>query len=914
MDDAKPPIYISLMLIWQRMRARWGQSLWVGLLLAALLLLFWWNNAFAQLQLSAHNAYFVPANPDELTGKLVMVALDDASLARYGRTPAEWSRSVYADFIDQLAPTNPRLLAFDLIFSEPGEGDDAFAAALGRLRQNEAGTRTLMAVAGVNQPVLVDDASDYGPGLVYTQALRPVPLLAERADYLGVVNGFPDVDTRVRRQLSHAVLGDEAYLSFSLAAYMGYRRIPQSLFSEFIQYTGDGLLLNEQEVLILATDERGLWEQNFFGPPSTEAQSTFPVISFVDVVDGNFDPNFFDEKTVLVGLEHATGSVDRYPVPSSITGGLMSGLEIQANAIETLELPAPLVSQPRIWQAIMIAGLTVLSTLIYSNFNWIVKLVAWGLLALAFLIMAFLLFGLMRQTINLFYGLLAISVPLIVTIGLDINREIQRRQRSEFLLQTTLNVSQQRMVLPSILELLLKDVQKAVPNTHIMAVFALPDGDRYVGKLPDDTFLAVDLDKLVNQARLDKLVAYQNRYMVVPLVRQGESLVVVAAQHPAGKRIPRRFLTLLQDMLEQVGPDLENALLHRTIDQQNALLERILQRSPAGIVVTDSQLMIQRSNEQFATSMGLAPDETVIGRDVKSIFAAVTDDENLVARLERHIEKGGPFYEQISLEERSLQMVAAPLDGIERWVLVLSDVSELVALNELKTRMIRMASHDLKNPLARIKGYAELITMDGNLPEEEARFMSYIMISGTEMENIINDILSLEHLHSGEMDQEPLALNKLVRELVSRHEPDFDGKHQHIVLDLPQDDMKVVGDYRTLGQAISNLLSNANKYTLDDGQISVHMRQEGDQVVLSIQDNGLGIPSDSQSKIFTEFYRVRTRTTAHISGTGLGLSLVKEVVEQHGGKVWFESVEGEGSTFFMSLPLAQDKRLAQEMA
>ena len=134
------------------------------------------------------------------------------------------------------------------------------------------------------------------------------------------------------------------------------------------------------------------------------------------------------------------------------------------------------------------------------------------------------------------------------------------------------------------------------------------------------------------------------------------------------------------------------------------------------------------------------------------------------------------------------------------------------------------------------------------------------------------------------------------------------------VLDLPQDDMKVVGDYRTLGQAISNLLSNANKYTLDDGQISVHMRQEGDQVVLSIQDNGLGIPSDSQSKIFTEFYRVRTRTTAHISGTGLGLSLVKEVVEQHGGKVWFESVEGEGSTFFMSLPLAQDKRLAQEMA
>lgn len=892
-------------------RMRLGQALGVGVLLAGLLLLFWWNNAFVQLQLTTFNAYFIP---QETSGKIVLVALDDASLARYGGTPAEWSRSVYADFIDAIAPANPRLLAFDLIFSEPDDGDQDFADALARLRQNDAATRTLMAAAGANQAVVTDDVGSFGPGLVYSQALLPVPVLAERADYLGVVNGFPDADTRVRRQLSHADLNGEPYLSFSLAAYMGYRRIPASLFRDFITYTEDGLLLNEQTNFVLPVDERGLWEQNFFGPPSTEGQATFPVVSFVDVVDGTVDPALFEGKSVLVGLERATGSVDRYPVPSSITGGLMSGLEIQANALDTLEQEMPLFSQPRWSQALMIVTLTLLATLIYGQLNWVIKVVAWLALVIGFLVLAFVLFAIMRQTVNLLYGIFALSLPLIVTIGLDINHEIQRRQRSEFLLQTTLNVSQQRMVIPSILDLLLKDAQMAVPGTHITAAFFLPDGDHYSGILPNDSFLATDLDKLIDQARVTKAVSYRHKQLVVPLVRKDHALVIVAAQHPAGKRIGQRYSKLLQDMLEQVGPDLENALLHRTIDQQNALLERILQRSPAGILVTDGQLTIQRSNAQFASFMGLAAGEQLIGRDVRAIFATATQNDDLVGRLQAYADKGESFYEQLSLEERTLQLVAAPLDAVQRWVLVLNDVTELVALNELKTRMIRMASHDLKNPLARIKGYAELIMMDSELAEEEMRFMNYILISGTEMENIIDDILSLEHLHSSDMELESLALNKLVRELVSRHEPDFDGKHQHIDIDIPQDDLQVVGDYRTLGQAISNLLSNANKYTLEEGRISVRLQPADDHVLLSIQDSGLGIPADAQAKIFTEFYRVRTRSTANIPGTGLGLSLVKEVVEKHNGKVWFESVEGEGSTFFVSLPLHHDQTPIEETA
>jgi signal transduction histidine kinase len=112
-----------------------------------------------------------------------------------------------------------------------------------------------------------------------------------------------------------------------------------------------------------------------------------------------------------------------------------------------------------------------------------------------------------------------------------------------------------------------------------------------------------------------------------------------------------------------------------------------------------------------------------------------------------------------------------------------------------------------------------------------------------------------------------------------------------------------MGDYRQLFQGITNLIGNAVKYTPENGKIEVRLSKQGNMVRFEVQDNGYGISEDGQKHLFQEFYRVRSAATAHIQGTGLGLSLVKAVIEAHGGKIWVVSKEGVGSTFFVEIPI-----------
>jgi len=128
-------------------------------------------------------------------------------------------------------------------------------------------------------------------------------------------------------------------------------------------------------------------------------------------------------------------------------------------------------------------------------------------------------------------------------------------------------------------------------------------------------------------------------------------------------------------------------------------------------------------------------------------------------------------------------------------------------------------------------------------------------------------------------------------------------KHHTLSLDIPQPELPLVtGHARRLEQVVTNLVSNAVKYTPDGGKINVTLTTEGPYLMLRVEDDGIGIPLEEQPHVFDKFYRVQTKETADISGTGLGLSIVKSVVEKHNGRVWVESEAGKGSTFVVLLP------------
>lgn len=866
-----------------------------------MLLVLWNANAFAQLQLALTNAYFITTETRDL---IVIVAIDDDSLSAYGRTPAEWSRTLFGDLAEIVSNSGARVLAYDLIFSESTPDDEAFAQSLMDARQSDARTRIVLAGAGVQIPSANLTTREFNNGLHYSSTLNPNPILSSAADYIGYVNAFPDVDSRLRRQPSIIEIDNQLHFSFNHTVFFAHRRMPTDAIPQLISADAGNLYLTDD--LSIPVDERGLWIQNYFGAPyRQDGNSVFPVISFHDVITGNIDPAIFADKIVLVGLLDSLGATDQYLVPSSPSGALMSGVEIQANAIETLLSGIPLRGQSQVSQIIMIIGLTLFSSILFDKPRWYWKIVLWFVVILSFYVAAFLLFMAQRQMLNLFYGSLSISLPVILTVGLEISREITRRRRTEFLLQSVVSVAQQNMVIDNILPLIADDIQRVITDSGGFIRIYTSDSrsipKEYSWRLPvsDKT-----LSDLAQKAIKNESTRHTRKHLVVPVLWQQELKGLLAVQ--SSRQISQTQVTLIEDLARRLAPTIDNIMLHRSLDQQNQLLERILSSSPASIIVVDHALKILRNNPRFSQWL-MTDTDNLIHSDFLTLLREREIEDTYLNELQQQFEAGQGFELQLrDNQSRVLRLSAVPLTELGHWVMVLVDITDLVHLSELKTQMIRMASHDLKNPLSRVLGYSEIIATSGMLDETNTRFMQNIMNAGDEINRIITDILDLEQLRSGQMERKPASFKNLVREIVSRHEPDKDRKHQTLTLEMPDEPITVDADYLKLGQAVSNLVGNAIKYTPDEGDIKVKVWQpDPDSVQLEVADNGYGIAEEAQKKLFNEFYRVKSKATRGISGTGLGLSLVKTVVEAHDGKVWVESTEDEGSTFYVLLPAMQ---------
>lgn len=231
-------------------------------------------------------------------------------------------------------------------------------------------------------------------------------------------------------------------------------------------------------------------------------------------------------------------------------------------------------------------------------------------------------------------------------------------------------------------------------------------------------------------------------------------------------------------------------------------------------------------------------------------------------------------------------------------------------LEQIKSEMIRMASHDLRNPLHSVKGYLELLLMDlaSHLDEQQTEFVARMKNGLNRMQSLMEDILNLEKIESQQdIRRQPVNMWMVVSEVSEHGRSQADLKHQKYSVDMPPQSVLVSGSEIQLTQALTNLVGNAIKYTPDEGRIVVRCWVENGQFRFEVEDSGYGIPQDRQSGLFQRFYRAQAPGTEDIPGTGLGLSLVKAVIERHGGEVYFSSTPGVGSTFGCWLPLMETK-------
>lgn len=236
---------------------------------------------------------------------------------------------------------------------------------------------------------------------------------------------------------------------------------------------------------------------------------------------------------------------------------------------------------------------------------------------------------------------------------------------------------------------------------------------------------------------------------------------------------------------------------------------------------------------------------------------------------------------------------------------------ELEKLNEVKNDMLGMASHDLRNPLSAIMSLSELMLDEKdkdyqNLSEEQKEFLKHIHRSSQLMLSIVEDMLDISRIESGKinLDLDLIDLSKLVNHSVILNRRLAEKKEISLEFKEPAECVEITADPQKLEQVLNNLITNAVKYSYSSTHITVQIRREEDSaVILSVEDEGQGIPEDEQEKLFKPFSKLSVKATAGEMSTGLGLAITRRIVEAHGGEIWAESEVGKGSTFYVRLPV-----------
>ncbi|WP_305043373.1 ATP-binding protein [Geoalkalibacter sp.] len=385
----------------------------------------------------------------------------------------------------------------------------------------------------------------------------------------------------------------------------------------------------------------------------------------------------------------------------------------------------------------------------------------------------------------------------------------------------------------------------------------------------------------------------------------------------------------VEESLREARDELEKRVAQRTAELRNALrdaqesgerIDAILRSVADGLLVVDDGGRVLLINERAREMFGLG-ERAEGGQRIEALFAGSALLPSLRQALADNQTEGVFDFEHFDSQgarriiQSRISAIRRPENGHSGVLVLMEDVTQARMIDRMKSEFISTVAHEFRTPLATVLGFSELLlSRDDFTPEQRREFLTYIFEKADALAAIVDDLLDLSRIEAGrelELNEDACAPESVFLPVIR----DYRLNHPAFVfdLDLQPAALGLFVDRRKGAQIMENLLSNAVKYSSAQRRVAVSGRVSGDFYEVQVRDWGIGMSPEQSARVFEKFYRADSSNIA-IAGTGLGMSIVKHIVEAHGGRVWIESALGEGTTVFFTLPLAQEGQLSSASA
>ncbi len=405
-------------------------------------------------------------------------------------------------------------------------------------------------------------------------------------------------------------------------------------------------------------------------------------------------------------------------------------------------------------------------------------------------------------------------------------------------------------------------------------------------------------------------------FMTVPLISRDRVLgAMTFIVGESGRRLGPESLPFAQELGRRVAPAIDNArLLEEAEERSRASL--VLDHVGEGVFLVDRFDVIRLWNPAAEAITGLSAGQ-VVGRRVGEAIPGWVQVEDTVPIADFPSRDSQPETLPLEVGGRELWLLISGVSFPEGTVYVFHDVTAERGLRDLQTEFVATVSHELRTPLAAVYGAAMTLRQHGErLSEEDTeRLFAVVHDEADRLSRIVDDVLWASRLDSGRVDFatssfEPELLASSVVFAARTHAPKAISFEVRTATGVPP----VAADAEKMRQVLGNLVDNAVKYSPDGGTVTVRVEPNGTSVRFAVTDQGIGIPLGEQPHVFEKFYRLDPNQTRGVGGTGLGLYICRELVRRMSGRIWVNSEEGKGSTFYVELPVAEQEATAEVLA